>query len=131
MTPDAVRSIGRLVGMFPTDEQLSVRGRLADNLRATISQRLLPRQDGAGLIPAVETMMVTLSVAEAIRDPTKTGGIRKLIEQGKVHGMQSFDQHLVELVRAQLISADVAKSNASSPADLERQLMLGNDDRTT
>lgn len=129
-TPDAVRSIGRLVGMFPVDEQLAVRGRLADNLRATISQRLLPRQDGAGLIPAVETMMVTLSVAESIRDPQKTPAIRKLIEQGRVHGMQSFDQHLVELVRAQLISSEVAKANASSPADLERQLMLGSDDRT-
>ncbi len=129
-TPDAVRSIGRLAGMFPVDEQASVRGRLADNLKATISQRLLPRQDGAGLIPAVETMMVTLSVAESIRDPQKTAGIRKLVEQGGVHGMQSFDQHLVELVRAQLISAEVAKANASSPADLERQLMLGSDDRT-
>jgi twitching motility protein PilT len=128
-TPDAVRSIGRLVGMFPVDEQLSVRGRLADNLRATISQRLLPRQDGAGLIPAVETMLVTLSVAESIRDPQKTSGIRKLVEQGKVHGMQSFDQHLVELVRAKLISAEVAKTNASSPADLERLLMLDTDDR--
>ena len=130
-TPDAVRSIGRLVGMFPVDEQLSVRGRLADNLKATISQRLLPRQDGAGLIPAVETMMVTLSVAEAIRDAQKTPTIRKLVEQGGVHGMQSFDQHLVELVRAKLISPEVAKANASSPADLERQLMLGADDRTT
>jgi twitching motility protein PilT len=128
-TPDAVRTIGRLVGMFPVDEQLSVRGRLADNLRAVISQRLLPRQDGAGLIPAVETMMVTLSVAESVRDATKTSGIRKLMEQGRVHGMQSFDQHLVELVRAQLISADVAKANASSPADLERVLMLGSDER--
>jgi twitching motility protein PilT len=94
-----------------------------------ISQRLLPRQDGAGLIPAVETMMVTLSVAESIRDPSKTAGIRKLIEQGRVHGMQSFDQHLVELVRAQLISSDVAKANASSSADLERVLMLGSDER--
>jgi twitching motility protein PilT len=128
-TPDAVRTIGRLVGMFPVDEQHSVRGRLADNLRAVISQRLLPRQDGAGLIPAVETMMVTLSVAESIRDPSKTAGIRKLIEQGRVHGMQSFDQHLVELVRAQLISSDVAKANASSSADLERVLMLGSDER--
>jgi twitching motility protein PilT len=115
--------------MFPVDEQHSVRGRLADNLRATVSQRLLPRQDGAGLIPAVETMMVTLSVAEAIRDPQKTQGIRKLVEQGGVHGMQSFDQHLVELVRAKLISQEVAKTNASSPADLERQLLLSSDDR--
>jgi twitching motility protein PilT len=75
-------------------------------------------------------MMVTLSVAEAIRDSSKTPTIRKLVEQGQVHGMQSFDQHLVELVRAKLISPEVAKANASSPADLERQLMLGADDRT-
>ncbi|MHB8419731.1 MAG: type IV pilus twitching motility protein PilT [Myxococcales bacterium] len=124
-TPDATRSVGRFVGMFPAEEQGSVRGRLVDNLRAIVSQRLLPRQDGAGLIPAVEVMLATLSIAECIRDPAKTSGMRKLIEQGKVHGMQSFDQHLGELFRAQLISAEVAKANASSPADFEREVMLG------
>ncbi len=124
-TPDATRSIGRLVGMFPAEEQGSVRGRLVDNLKAIVSQRLLPRQDGAGLIPAVEVMLTTLSIAECIRDPGKTGQVRKLIEQGRVHGMQSFDQHLGELFRAQLISAEVAKANASSPADFEREVMLG------
>ncbi|HUB07254.1 MAG TPA: PilT/PilU family type 4a pilus ATPase [Myxococcales bacterium] len=124
-TPDATRSIGRLVGMFPSDDQASVRSRLIDNLKAIVSQRLLPRQDGAGLIPAVEVMLTTLSIADSIRDPAKTGQVRKLIEQGRVHGMQSFDQHLGELFRAQLISAEVAKTNASSPADFEREVMLG------
>ena len=70
-------------------------------------------------------MIITLSVAECHPRPQKTPDLRKLIEQGKAHGMQSFDQHLVELVRAELISPEVAKANASSPADLERQLMLG------
>jgi twitching motility protein PilT len=121
-TPDAVRSIGRLVGMFPSEEQASVRARLVDNLKAIVSQRLLPRQDGAGLIPAVEVMLTTLSIAECIRDPAKTG---QVLEQGNVHGMQSFDQHLAELLRAQLISMEVARANASSPADFERQVMLG------
>jgi twitching motility protein PilT len=130
-TPDVVRTIGRMAGMFPTEDQASIRGRLAENLRAVISQRLLPRQDGAGVLPAVETMLVTLSVAECIRDPAKTPQIRKLIEQGKLHGMQSFDQHLVQLFRAQLISLEVAKSNASSPDDLERAVMLDTDDRSS
>jgi twitching motility protein PilT len=102
-----------------------VRARLVDNLKAIVSQRLLPRQDGAGLIPAVEVMLTTLSIAECIRDPAKTGQVRKLLEQGNVHGMQSFDQHLAELLRAQLISMEVARANASSPADFERQVMLG------
>ncbi len=124
-TPDAVRSVGRLVGMFPADEQASVRGRLADNLRAIVSQRLLPRQDGAGLVPAVEVLLPTLSIQEAIRDPSRTGQMRKLIEQGRAHGMQSFDQHLGELLRAQLISPEVAKAHASSPEDFERTAILG------
>ena len=124
-TPDSARSIGRFVGMFPVEEQASVRSRLVDTLRGIVSQRLLPRQDGAGLVPAVEVMLTTLSVADAIRDPSKSGQLRKIIEQGRVHGMQSFDQHLGELLRAQLISAEVAKANASSPADFEWQFLMG------
>jgi twitching motility protein PilT len=124
-TPDAIRSIGRFVGMFPSEEQLSVRGRLAENLKGIVAQRLLPRLDGTGLIPAVEVLLNTLSVAECIRDPAKTGQLARLMAQAAGHGMQSFDQHLAELLKAELISGDVAKANASSPADFERQVMLG------
>jgi twitching motility protein PilT len=127
-TPDAARTIGRLVGLFPVEEQGTLRGRLAESLKAVVSQRLLPRQDGAGLIPAVEVMISTLSIAECIRDPGKSGQFRKLLEQGRIHGMQSFDQHLAELLRTQLISLDVAKAHASSPADFERDVMLGVED---
>jgi len=124
-TPDATRTIGRLVGLFPAEEQTLVRGRLAESLKAVVAQRLLPRQDGTGVLPAVEVLLNTLTVSDCIRDPTKTAQLPKFLEQGKAHGMQSFDQHLLELLHAELISADVAKANAASPADFERQMLLG------
>ncbi len=124
-TPDAVRTIGRLVGLFPLEEQTLVRGRLVESLKAVVAQRLLPKQDGTGVVPAVEVLLNTLSVADCIRDPARTSQLPKLLEQGKAHGMQSFDQHLAELLHAELISAEVAKANASSPADFERQMLLG------
>ena len=67
-TPDVPRAIGRLVGLFPAEEQDTVRARLADNLQAVVALRLLMRADAAGLIPAVEALLATSTVRELIRD---------------------------------------------------------------
>jgi len=125
-TTDATRTIGRLVGMFPPEEQHAARHRLADNLRAIVSQRLVMRQDGAGQLPAVEVLLSTRSVQEAIRDPAKIDELFALMERGHDDvGMQTFDQHLVELCRSGLISNEVAKHFASRRAEVERALLLG------
>jgi twitching motility protein PilT len=124
-TTDTVRSVGRLIGMFAPEEQLQVRYRLAETLKAVVSLRLLPRSDVIGQTPAVEVMLVTRSIQECIRDPMKSDQFLSLIEKGRDDlGMQCFDQHLIELCKKGWINIDIAKSHATRPADVERELML-------
>jgi twitching motility protein PilT len=122
-TTDAVKTISRLVSVFPPAEQQAVRLRLAETLRGTISQRLLPRKDGQGRVVAVEIMRNTAAIEGLIADPARTGEIKDLIAEGhSQYGMQTFDQHLTELYRQGLISMEVARSAATSPADFVRNL---------
>jgi twitching motility protein PilT len=122
-TTDAAKTVGRLIGVFPAEEQSTVRHRLADNLKATLSQRLLPRADGKGRVLACEVMIVTKTAQEAIRDPQRTGALKDIIENGRTqYDMQSFDQHLADLCRAERITLDTAVHYASNPADLQRAL---------
>ncbi len=121
-TTDAIKTIGRIVAAFPPEEQRSARMRLAENLRATISQRLLPRADGNGMVAAVEIMICTGSVREVIAE-RQQGSLRDLIEQGREqYHMQSFDQHLAELFAQGAITREVALQSATNPADFSRRL---------
>ena len=124
-TPDVTRSIGRIVGLFPSDEQDTVRGRLADNLQAVLSLRLMLRADATGLIPAVEALLATSMVREVIRDPTRTSELRQYMETaGADLGMHSFDQYLYRLHEQKRISLDTALGNATYRADLERRILM-------
>ena len=125
-TTDAAKTIGRLVGVFPSEEQQSVRLRLADNLKGSISQRLLPRADGSGRAVAAEVMVATKSVQELIKDPARTGEMKDLLEKSRdQYGMQSFDQHLTDLYRDGIVDLEVARAAASNPSDFERALNFG------
>jgi twitching motility protein PilT len=122
-TTDAPKTINRLVGVFPPEEQDLVRLRLAEALRAILSQRLLPRQDGKGRCLAAEICVNTLSIQECIREADKTSMMKEYIEKGyDQYGMQSFDQSLIRLFKSGVISLEVAKSAATNPADFERSL---------
>jgi len=121
-TPDAASTIGRIIGVFPKDEQPLVRMRLAESLKAVISQRLLPMKDGKGRIVACEILVHTKAISECIRDVEKTHEILQFIEKGDQYGMQSFDQHLTTLFKAGKITLKDAKEAASNPADFERNL---------
>ena len=124
-TTDAQRTIARLVSVFDASEQASTRLRLSESLKAVISQRLLPRADGKGRVVAVEVMRNTATIAECIADPAKTDEIRDHVSQGRVqYGMQTFDQHLMELFQREAITLEVAKGAATSPADFERNLQF-------
>jgi twitching motility protein PilT len=124
-TTDTVRTINRFVGLFPAEEQMLARGRLADVLKASTCLRLLPRADGQGQLPACEVMLSTTIVQQAIRDSNKTQDLPQLIERTKADlGSQSFDQHLLELVQQQKISVDTARSHATSVANFERALSM-------
>ncbi|BDG08271.1 type IV pilus twitching motility protein PilT [Anaeromyxobacter paludicola] len=124
-TPDVPRAVGRVVGLFPAEEQETVRARLAENLQAVLALRLLVRSDANGLIPAVEALLATSTVREAIRSGAKMEELRHYMETaGADLGMHSFDQYLYKLHEAKRISLDTALSNATVRADLERRLLI-------
>jgi twitching motility protein PilT len=123
-TVDARRTVTRLVGLFPAEEQSSVRLRLSESLVSTISLRLVKAAAG-GMLPAVEVMRATRSIQEAIKDPAKIDEIEHYISQSTELGAQTFDQHLLALVKAGRISESTAMLHASNPADLKREMAFG------
>jgi twitching motility protein PilT len=130
-TPDVPRAIGRIVGLFPADEQEGVRARLADNLQAVIALRLLMRADATGLIPAVEALLATTTVREMIRE-SKVNELRNYMDQaGADLGMHSFDQFLYRLHEMKKIGLDTALANATNRADLERRILIETGGRPT
>ena len=124
-TTDAARTLQRLISVFPTFEQPMVRIRLAETLRAVVSQRLLPRADGRGLIPASEVMVATRVIQDCMRHGERTQQIQEFIAQGHHYGMQTFDQSLLKLLRQNLITREVALGAATSPGDLDLAIRLG------
>ncbi len=124
-TPDVVRTVGRIVGLFPAEEAEAVRSRLADSLQAILALRLLLRADAAGLIPAVEALLATSTVREIVRDRSRAGELTGYMETaGADLGMHSFDGYLYKLHEAKRISLDTALGNATHRADLERRLLM-------
>ncbi|HYH28489.1 MAG TPA: PilT/PilU family type 4a pilus ATPase [Actinomycetota bacterium] len=117
-TLDATETVNRIIDLFPPQMQQQVRISLASSLRGVLSQRLVPRADGKGRVPAVEVLINTGRVAERIMDPDQTNSIIEVIEDGDFYGMQSFDQALVKLVRDGLITVEAAMETASNPHDL-------------
>jgi twitching motility protein PilT len=121
-TTDASRTINRLISVFNAEEQQMVRLRLADSLKATISQRLLPRADNKGRAVALEIMVQTKTIQEYIRED-RANEIKDVLEKGRdTYGMQSFDQHLSQLYRQGVITLDTARGAATNPADFQRAL---------
>jgi len=121
-TTDATETINRVIDFFPPHEQKQVRLSMAGALKGIICQRLVPRADGYGRCVAMEVCVVTGRVADAIVDPDKTGDIRQLIQEGAYYGMQTFDQHLVALIRDGIITLDAAMAASTSPHDLTVEL---------
>jgi twitching motility protein PilT len=91
---------------------------LSTVLKGVISQRLVPRADGAGRVPAIEVLINTARVREYIEDKDKTRKIRDAIAQGYTsYGMQTFDQSLMALYKENLITLEEALRQASNPDD--------------
>ena len=129
-TPDAQSTIMRIMAMFPPDEQQTVRLRLAESLHAVVSQRLLPKKTGAGRVAACEVMLVTSTIRDFIADGNLME-IRDYIADGQQYGMQTFDQHLADLVNLDLVDFEVAKGAATNPADFELGFRMGKSRQTT
>lgn len=122
-TTDAPKTIRRMMSLFEDHEQNEIRSRLAESLKAVISQRLLRRCDHEGRIAVLEVMRQTLAIQDAIENPEKGASIKDYIARGrKEYGTQTFDQHLMELFKSGIVDLATAKSAATSPADFERAL---------
>lgn len=119
-TIDAPETISRIISMFPPHLQRHVRLQLSNVLRGVISQRLIPRIEGAGRVAAVEVMISTGRVRELIDDQEKTVQLRDTIAKGyTTYGMQTFDQALMDLVKRKVISYDEALRQSSNPDDFK------------
>jgi twitching motility protein PilT len=119
-TPDAVQTIQRIYGVFPSEQQNSVRYQLANALQAVIAQCLLPRADGRGQILACEVLIATPAVRKHIRE----GNPHLLfseIQMGRKLKMSTMDQSLLELYQRGEITYDVALSSAKQPEDIRRR----------
>lgn len=117
-TMDAAETINRIIGVFPPYHQRQVRIQLASIIKAVVSQRLVPKSDGKGRVPAVEVMLASARVKECIDDKDKTKQLNEAISQGFVsYGMQSFDQSLMKLYTSKLITYDEALRQSSNPDD--------------
>lgn len=118
-TPDAQSTVLRVLAMFPPEEQDVVRVRLAESLAAVVSQRLLPKKAG-GRAAALEVMIVTPTIRDLILDADRTGEIRDFIAEGREqYGMQTFDQHLADLVTSGEVDFSVALAASTRPSDFE------------
>jgi twitching motility protein PilT len=124
-TPDAQSTVMRILAMFPAEEQDVVRVRLAETLHAVVSQRLLPKKNGHGRVAACEVMIVTPTIRELMLDKDRIGEIRDFIADGREqYGMQTFDQHLADLVTAEDVEFEVALAAATKPSDFELSMKM-------
>ncbi|SNR91393.1 type IV pilus twitching motility protein PilT [Desulfurobacterium atlanticum] len=122
-TLDAKETIYRIVSFFPPYHQQAIRYQLASVLKATISQRLIPKAEGKGRVPAVEVMVVTEAIKERILNPELTEEIPSFIEKGKeTYGSQTFDQSLYELWKKGFITKEDALKYATRADDLKLRM---------
>jgi twitching motility protein PilT len=124
-TPDAQSTVLRILAMFPPEEQDVVRIRLAESLHAVVSQRLLKKADGKGRVPACEIMINTPTIRELMLDGERVGEIRDYIAEGREqYGMQTFDQHLADLVTNGTVEYATALAASTRPSDFELQMQM-------
>lgn len=122
-TGDAVGAIDRMIGVFPAEEQESVRQQLSMVLRAVVAQRLLPRTDGKGRVPAIELLKVTVAVAHLIRTG-KPQQIYSAIETGGSYGMSTLEHSLAQLIQRGVVRKEDALRIARDERILEARIQL-------
>jgi twitching motility protein PilT len=119
-TMDATETINRIVSIFPPYQQKQIRLQLASILKAVVSQRLIPRADGKGRVPALEILRNTSRIKELIIDKERTRELPDAISKGyTTYGMQTFDQSIMGLYKKKLITLDEALQQCSNPDDFK------------
>ncbi len=114
-TIDAAKTVERIIGVFPKNEEQVIRTRLAQSFRYIVSQRLLPRADGSGRVAAIEILKATSRTREYIeRGESEGKSLFDAMEQGETEGMQTFDGEIEKLVRAGIVSKEDGMAYASN-----------------
>ncbi len=117
-TIDAKETVTRVISTFPPYHQRQVRMQLAGVIKGVVSQRLVPKADGVGRVPAVEILVSTARVKECVIEKEKTAELQDAIAKGyTTYGMQTFDQSLMALLKEKLISYDEALRQSTNPDD--------------
>jgi twitching motility protein PilT len=116
-TTDARETINRIVDMYPKEQQNQARLSLANSLKGIVCQRLVPKATGQGRVAVVEVMVMTTRIYEFVMDPAQLPMIEDAIAEGGYYGMQTFDQHLLELYSDGEVTLRDALSAATNPHD--------------
>ena len=118
-TIDAAKTVERIIGVFPKNEEQIIRTRLAASFRYIISQRLLPRADGTGRVAAMEILKATSRTREYIeRGESEGKSLVDAMEQGEMEGMQTFDGEIEKLVRSGVVTKEDGLAHASNQGNL-------------
>jgi twitching motility protein PilT len=113
-TNNSIRTVNRILGVFPPSQQDQIRTMVSESLRAVVSQRLVARADGNGRVPALEVLMANKAVGNLIRE-NKTFQIKSVLQTGASQGMYMLDASLAELVKTKVITREEAFRNADDP----------------
>jgi twitching motility protein PilT len=121
-TPNAVRTIGRVLDVFPPKEQGQIRTMLSESLRGIVSQRLLPSADGRSLHLAIEILINTPAAGNLIRED-KAFQLTSVMQTGKKLGMVLMDESLIRLAQEGKIAPEEAMQRADDPDFVQNSLM--------
>jgi twitching motility protein PilT len=118
-TIDASKSVDRIIGVFPKNEEHVIRTRIAQSFRYIVSQRLIPKVEGDGRVAAIEILKSTLRTREYIEKGESQGkSLIDAMEQGDQEGMQHFDMVIEQLIRQGVVSKDAALPFATNANNL-------------
>jgi twitching motility protein PilT len=122
-TIDASKTIERIVGMFPAEDQDGIRMRFSKSFRYIVSQRLIPKRDGTGRVAAIEILKSTLRTREYVEKGEVEGkSLLDAMKDGSTEGMQDFDSEIERLMRANVIDIPTGLAYASNAGNLQLQI---------
>ena len=113
-TIDTVRTVNRMIELFPPHERETARVLFSESLVGIVSQRLLPRKNGSGRIAATEILKGTMRIKDLVKDPDRTHELYEAIKDSRLDGMQTFDDHIAELYGEGVIAYETGLSAATS-----------------
>ncbi|HUL33157.1 MAG TPA: PilT/PilU family type 4a pilus ATPase [Candidatus Eisenbacteria bacterium] len=122
-TTDAAKTVERIIGAFPMEDQQGIRNRLSKAFRFIISQRLIPRLDGKGRVPVVEILKSTMRTREYVDKGESEGkSLLDAMRDGSNDGMQHFDAEIEKLIREGVVSLDAGLTYSTNAGNLRLEL---------